>query len=74
MYIAQKESLVSVLDINYLVGTPDGIEHFTEQHRLGLFTNEEYLAAFSDAGLDVVHESAGFVGRGLFTARRSETR
>lgn len=71
MYIAKKEALVSVLDINYLVGTPTGIEHFTEQHRLGLFTNEEYIEAFAAAGLQASYDAAGFVGRGLFTARRS---
>jgi hypothetical protein len=30
-----------VLNFHYLVGTPEGVEHFTEQHHLGLFTNED---------------------------------
>ncbi len=57
---------VSVVDFHYLVGTPDGVEHFTELHELGLFTVEQQLAAFSAAGLAAEHDPEGPMGRGLY--------
>jgi dTDP-3-amino-3,4,6-trideoxy-alpha-D-glucopyranose N,N-dimethyltransferase len=54
-----------VLHFHYLVGTPDGVEHFTEQHHLGLFITDDYLSAFTDAGLDVTYQPDGLIGRGL---------
>ena len=57
-------------DFHYLVGTPDGVEHFTERHELGLFTDEEHMGAFESAGLSVVHDREGLMGRGLFIGTR----
>src|SRR5262249_13065235 len=33
---------VAILDFHYLVGTPAGVEQFSEHHELGLFTDEQY--------------------------------
>ena len=60
-----KESL-SVLVFHYMVGTPQGVEYFTEKHELGLFTSEEYFNAFHQAGLETIHDPEGVDGRGLF--------
>lgn len=57
---------VAVLDFHYLVATPEGIEHFTEHHELGLFTEEQYLAAFTQAGLEALHDDAWLEGRGMY--------
>ena len=51
---------------HFLVGTPEGVEHFTEPHELMLFTHEEYLAAFRAAGVTVEHDGEGLMGRGLY--------
>ncbi|OLC29338.1 MAG: hypothetical protein AUH31_07190 [Armatimonadetes bacterium 13_1_40CM_64_14] len=61
---------LSPLRFHYLVGTPDGVSHFTEEHTLGLFTHENYLTAFRAAGLDVSFHSDGLTGRGLYIGRK----
>jgi SAM-dependent methyltransferase len=68
----QKEG-ISTLDIHYLVGSPSGVEQFDEHHQLGLFTHDEYLAAFRAAGLDVTHDPVGLLGRGLYIGMRGAT-
>jgi SAM-dependent methyltransferase len=60
---------LSVMDFEYLVGTREGIEHFSESHVLGLFSHEQYLDAFRSAGLSVEHDPEGFMGRGLYLGR-----
>jgi len=68
MNVAQREGTVSMFEFEYLVGTPDGIERFTERHELGLFTVEQYLQAFRIAGLEAEHDQEGPMGRGLYIA------
>ena len=60
---------LSRIRFEYLVGRPTGIEHAVEIHELGLFTTDEQLRAFADAGLDAKHDPVGVDGRGLFVAR-----
>ena len=62
---------VSVLEFQYLIGTPKGIEHQTEIHTLGLFTHEEYLEAFQLAGLKTTYNKKGLTGRGLYFGRKA---
>lgn len=66
--ISQKEGNISIVNFHFLVakeGNKD-VEHFTETHELGLFTNQEYLEAFKEAGLETIHDPQGITGRGLY--------
>jgi hypothetical protein len=71
MYTSELEGSVSVLDINFLVGQPNGVDYFKERHEMGLFSRDEYLAAFENAGLDVTHDPNGLFGRGLYIGTNS---
>ncbi len=66
MNVGQLENDLSVLDFHYLVATPNGVEHFTERHAMGLFEREDHLAAFEAAGLQPTHDAHGLMGRGLY--------
>jgi SAM-dependent methyltransferase len=48
----------SVIDFHYLVGTVEGVRHFTEHHELGLFTVEQHADAGAAAGLAHRHLDA----------------
>lgn len=70
MYTSEAVDLKGVLDIHYLMGTPEGVEHFSEVHELGLFSDEDYRSALEAVGLDVEHRDDGLlVGRGLYIGR-----
>jgi SAM-dependent methyltransferase len=58
------------MTFHYLVGTGDGIEHFTEDHEVGMFTHQQYVEAFRAAGLEPEHEDEGPMGRGLYAGVR----
>jgi SAM-dependent methyltransferase len=66
------EDGIATLDIHYLVGTPEGVDHFTERHELGLFSDDDYGRAFKDAGLAAYFDPEGYFGRGAFVAVRPE--
>ena len=66
MYTSKLEFGFSVLEIHYLVGTTEGVTHFTEKHVLGLFTDAEYREAYQNAGLDVYYDKDGLFGRGMY--------
>jgi SAM-dependent methyltransferase len=61
---------VSVLTFEYLIGTARRIEHRSEIHKLGLFTDKEYRSAFEAAALEVFHDPQGLDGRGLYIGRK----
>lgn len=56
---------LSIVDFHYLVARRGRITHFTERHRLGLFTIPQYRAALRSAGLKVTVDRIGLIGRGV---------
>ncbi len=62
------EGNVSVFEMHCLAGTADKVDYFVEQHRLTLFTDDEYQAAFVKAGLNVTRLDGVLTGRGLWVA------
>jgi SAM-dependent methyltransferase len=67
---AVKDGSLSFFTFHYLVGTPEGVIHFTEDHTLGLFTFDEMRSAFAATGLTVQYDDEGTFGRGLYIAER----
>jgi SAM-dependent methyltransferase len=59
---------IAALEFHYLVGTPEGVDYFTEPHEIALFTHDEYVEAFRAAGLEPEHDPEGLMGRGLYVA------
>ena len=71
MYVTRCEGRVSVYEMDYLVASRDGVAHFTEEERLGLFTRDEYLSAFRRAGLTILDCESDLFGYGLFVGVRA---
>lgn len=63
---SEREGDIAIVNFHFLVATEGKVEHFTELHELGLFTEEEYLEAFEGAGLYTTHDADGITGRGLY--------
>ena len=61
---------ISTLHFEYLIGFEGNITHEIEIHELGLFTVEEMMECFQNAGLTAVHDAEGISGRGLYIARK----
>ena len=57
---------VSAFEYHYLIGTPGKVQYVVDRGSLGLWTHEEHLDAFRDAGLEVTFDQEGLMGRGLF--------
>lgn len=71
MSVSRRDANVSILNFHYMVASRDGIRTFTEPHRLTLFTDEEYRAAFRKAGIYADSETPGLTGRGLYVGYTS---
>lgn len=62
------------MEVRFTVGDATGIQQFTEIDVLTLFTKEEYVSAFTDAGCSVEFLEGGPTGRGLFVGVRTADR
>ena len=70
MYASEREGGLGIMNNHYLVGRPSGVEHFTEVHKIGLFSREDYKSAFGAAGLDLEYGETGPSGIGFYIGRR----
>jgi len=66
MALSHRRDKLSAISLHYLHGTPRGVRYYTEQLELGLFTTDEMEHAFELAGMRVVYEPEGLIGRGLY--------
>lgn len=71
MNVVDVRGRLSIIEFHYLLGRPEGVRHFTELDEFGLFTHNEYLAAFRKAGLKVKYDRKGLIGRGLYIGTKS---
>ena len=69
--VSQVEDGVSILDFHFVVASSDGVEAFSERHELGLFSQDQYVAAYKDADLRSSYDSQGLTGRGLYLGVKS---
>lgn len=60
------EGNISILTLNNVVETPEGIREFTEKHSLALYTLDEYRQAFETASLVFNQEEPGLTDRDLY--------
>ncbi|WP_054957304.1 class I SAM-dependent DNA methyltransferase [Paenibacillus dakarensis] len=70
MSYTAKQDRISILRFDYLFGSKNGIEYFSEEHVMGLFRTDELIEAFKDVGFDVQYDEQGISGRGMYVARR----
>jgi SAM-dependent methyltransferase len=66
MLRSREEDGLALWELNYLVGTPEGVEHFVEHLELALFERETYLAAFQSAGLEASYMAVDPFEHGLY--------
>lgn len=74
MYNSIREKDMSILNINYLVGTPQEVTYFTERHELGLFDDAQYRESMERCGLKVEFEKEGLFGRGMYTGIKHDVK
>lgn len=63
-----REGNHSLIEMNYVLATPDRTWSFTEVHRMALFTIGQQLEVYRAAGLAVDYDPHGLTGRGLIVA------
>lgn len=68
--LSQVDGRISWMDMHYLIGTLQGVEHHIERHELGLFTQEEMMQEIIKAGASGKYDEAGVTGRGLYICKK----
>ena len=68
--VSEVEGRLAVINFHILVARVAEVDYFRERHELTLFTEDEYLASFRSAGLDVSFDPEGLIGRGLYVGQK----
>jgi ubiquinone/menaquinone biosynthesis C-methylase UbiE len=66
IYTTKRLGDTAILDYHFTVGTPDGVEHFTEHHELELFGPQAFDRALARSCSRWSHDPVGHAGRGLY--------
>lgn len=66
----KKEGDLCLLDLEYLVASAQGVDHYKETHKVALFDPEDYLDALGAVDMKVEFDPEGLMGRGTFIATR----
>ena len=70
MSTSKSKGSLSIMEMHYLVCTPNNTRHFAELHQMGLFSQEQMLGVMRKANLVTEYDSEGPTGRGLYLGIR----
>ena len=68
MNVSRQDGDLSILDFS-LSCWSEGVQHFVECQKLGLFSKKELLAVFKEAGMIAEFRGDALTNRGIFIAR-----
>ena len=60
MNLTSREGDLVFINFQFLVGTPDGISHYTEPSPMSVFSHSEIITIMEDNGFQVTHEKSEF--------------
>ena len=67
--VSKLEGRLALINFHILIARDSEVDYFRERHELTLFTEDEYMASFRSAGLDVTFDPEGLIGRGLYVGQ-----
>jgi ubiquinone/menaquinone biosynthesis C-methylase UbiE len=65
-----KNDNLSIMEMHYLVGKETEFKHFSEIHKMALFTIDEMIRAFETAGFFAKYNPKGITDRGVYIAKK----
>jgi len=72
MYVGREDSGIVTNEEHYLIGEPSGVTHVVETNIQGLFSDDDYAKAFSEAGVTLIERDPhGLHGYGLYLTRKT---
>jgi ubiquinone/menaquinone biosynthesis C-methylase UbiE len=71
MSVNRRDGHCSLIEVHHMIATSEGVTTFVEPHRMALYTNEQYLDAIRDAGLQPIYEERGITDLGLYLGLKS---